>query len=163
MSRTTIARYLDLDGAPEADAAGAYDLPAMATHIRENGTRLLEGDPIKLLRARKLLAECIKIESESAISTKKAVSVDVVKRFVLTYNRTLCAHVYNSCEYVLPPKLEGLGVIECRRILTRWADELVEQMSATVFSSDNEALRELDLACGGTGQPEEPAAADKLT
>ena len=148
VSRTTVGRYLDMENAPQPDEAGTYEVAGVASFIKANATRVLEGDPIKLLRARKLAAECEKIE---AIATQKAVSVADVERFILTYNRSMTQFIYNSMEYELPPKLEGLGVIECRRILQGWSDRFVDYINERIFSAESEALRNLDIAMGGDG------------
>lgn len=127
ISRPTLDKYLALDKAPQPDANETYDVAEVARHIAEHATKIAEPDEIKKLRARKLLAECKRIEHEYEVSASNYIHHDEIRKTLEPLMAELAALLTSKFENQLPSQYRGRSLAECQQLNAAAIDFIIQR------------------------------------
>lgn len=125
--RTQLDRFLARAGAPKADKGRRYSVREVAAFIGAQQAPLTN---LRDARLREIGLRCQKLERELALQSRSVITVAEHDQFTETLCRATRDAMFFGFTAELPPKLAGMDVVEIRRTLRDYGDDVCRRMIA---------------------------------
>lgn len=115
ITRPTLDKYLEMEGAPQPDEDKSYDVDAVAKFIEDRAPNTMGKDVSYLndLKAQKLVLECEKLRDQIARDQGDFISKKEAAATIIPLMAELDALMKQKYELELPSRYQGKDQVEC--------------------------------------------------
>lgn len=136
ISRPTLDKYLEIEGAPQMDADKTYSVEevakwveqhagAMGAPLKRDGNQSRDGKPtLNELKAEKLTLECTKLRHAIEVERGDYISKKEAAATIIPLMQELDALIKQKYELELPSRYVGKDAVECAELNARARDQI---------------------------------------
>jgi len=125
LSRQTVSKYLNSDGAPEAELDGTYNPILGAYFVGVCHARSMESPAVVRMRERKMEIELAQMERAEALARRELIPKKAIQPSIASVMTRLTTSMRSVFERELPPKYQGRQVVECAEINANGVDRVL--------------------------------------
>lgn len=133
VSRPTLDKYLHMEGAPQPDEKGTWDVEEVTTWIQANareagGGTSKDGKPtLNDVRIEKLMLECTKLRNAIEVDRGDYIKKKEAARTIVPLMEELGALMTQIFENELPSRYVGRDAVDCAKLNADGCDKIVKR------------------------------------
>lgn len=130
ISRTTVRKYLGMDGAPQPDGGNLFSMKEVLAFIEKNSTRGPDSDEMRGLREAKLRVEAEEAAFDFGVKRGKYIELGKIAPTLSAFFKQHLVDAQAIFEHELPVKYSGKSQVECQQLNAEGIDRLFTRAKA---------------------------------
>lgn len=125
LSRQTVSKYLNSEGAPEPELDGNYEPMIASYFVGVSHARTMESPAVARMRERKMEIELAQLEREEALARRELIPKKSIRPSIAAVMMRLTTSLRSVFERELPTKYQGRKPIECAELNANAIDRVL--------------------------------------